>query len=521
MSSLRVPRQAVGQARSAQLLAEHYASARVSVLRKARGDLRSANHFVTDLDLDAAYNGAWLDLVAQVDAGAEVDNPPGWLVIATKRRAIDGRRSDHASRELPLTAARQLSIAGDEMVDQIDRSDAVRAAAAVARHKFSERDGRVAALLLTGHSRGEISMKTGLPLKRLHKILDGHKGRRGLLEQLDAYVAAIANGAWCDANGSLIRAYTLRVLAPDSPKIAEAQAHLRSCAACRAYSVEYGRVQEQLGASMAPVWALASAEIEERVGLLRHVGAALRSVGESARTLLGIGGADGAAAAGSGVSLGGGALAFGGFTAGRAITAGCVAAVSVGCIAAATGVLPGTSTDGSSKRPSAVVRRASSATSPTAPSTSSIMATVVPPALSPTAPFPTSASDALLGKTGEASASRTPSSQERSSPLAPPDEFAFEAGGTRKAAPRARHKAAKPTRDMNIENQTAAPAATPVAPTTASSDEGAEASSTGSAATGTGTAGASAGSGSSGRSSTPPAAAPAPKPQRETFGIER
>lgn len=178
MSSLRVPRQAVGQARSAQLLAEHYASARVSVLRKARGDLRSANHFVTDLDLDAAYNGAWLDLVAQVDAGAEVDNPPGWLVIATKRRAIDGRRSDHASRELPLTAARQLSIAGDEMVDQIDRSDAVRAAAAVARHKFSERDGRVAALLLTGHSRGEISMKTGLPLKRLHKILDGHKGRR-------------------------------------------------------------------------------------------------------------------------------------------------------------------------------------------------------------------------------------------------------------------------------------------------------------------------------------------------------
>ncbi|MDO8185878.1 hypothetical protein Q5424_01360 [Conexibacter sp. JD483] len=515
MSSLRAPREAVGRTRSDQLLDAHYTSARVSVLRKARADLRAANHFVTDVDLDAAYNGAWLDLVALVDAGGEIDNAAGWLVIATKRRAIDARRSDHASREMPLTAARQLVVAGDEMLEQVSRTDAIRAAAAVARHKFSERDGRVVALLLTGHTRPEISAKSGLPLKRLHKLLDGHKGRRGLLDQLDAYVAAIADGAWCEANGSLIRAYTLRILAPESPKIAEAQEHLRTCAACRAYSLEYGRAQEQLGAALVPIWGGAGAEIDARVGALHHIGAALRSIGESARMLLGIGGSDGAAAAG-----GGGVLAFGGMTAGRAITAGCLTVVSVGCVAAATGVLPSAADDSGTRRPSAAVnRRAAERASSTPQSIDPILAGSASRALLPSAPTTGPFSPSTLARDRNRSASK-PRGNSRPSRLEPPGEFAFETGPTSEVGSRSRRRPASRSRDIGIENTTASPASPRgAAATRPDAAETAAASSSGGESSGSG-------SGSGTEAGSDSATGPAPTtstsaPQHEAFGIER
>lgn len=225
------------------LAQQHYDALRVGVIATAEWLLRRKGCELAHLDIDQAYNEAWIALTEAVEDGkapaafVASDAPPkqlrSWLVTVTFRRAIDFIRASHPERYVELAKAD--AHAGQPLTARVESRETLEQVLEVLTHRFSGRDARILVLLrFLGVPRREVAERFGLSPKRLNKVLDGNKGKAGLLEQMDVYVTLISTGQWCDEQASLLAAFRLGWFAPGSPKDLAARAHLKRCSRCRA-----------------------------------------------------------------------------------------------------------------------------------------------------------------------------------------------------------------------------------------------------------------------------------------------
>jgi DNA-directed RNA polymerase specialized sigma24 family protein len=64
--------------------------------------MRRRQLYVDATVLDAAYCEAWYQLHEKLAHGATIENMVGWLVVATRSRAVDDARTQARPTELPL-----------------------------------------------------------------------------------------------------------------------------------------------------------------------------------------------------------------------------------------------------------------------------------------------------------------------------------------------------------------------------------------------------------------------------------
>jgi DNA-directed RNA polymerase specialized sigma24 family protein len=227
------------------LLQRHHASLRASVIGGAAGDLGRARALLHANDFDQAYDDAWLALIAAVERGralaefSDRDCPPAllraWLATATYRRAIDIIRASHPERFTRLENADDYADGQPALATRVDERETTQLLFEALRHRFSERDAQILVLTeLLDVPRRDVAERFGLSLKRLHKLLDPHKGKAGLRAEMRRCVDLISDGRWCSEQASLLAAFRLGWFAPGSPKDLAARAHLKHCAACRA-----------------------------------------------------------------------------------------------------------------------------------------------------------------------------------------------------------------------------------------------------------------------------------------------
>lgn len=434
MTSLRYPPTRAGDEDYAD---EHFHRHRRYVVNAVKANFRSKGIDATDADIDAAYAESFMEfLQRRDDYGATDEEIRRWLIRGTRWRCIDElKRSQNVApllRSDDDSAIHGVPDRSLELDAQVAVQDAVRATVDLVRLRFTEREAKLVALVLTEHSRDEMAAIVDLPIKRLGKILDGNNGRPGLLGRLRVYLDAIAAGEWCEFNGSLIRAYALGLLANDGQKKAQAEAHVRQCSACRKYSAEY---RKQLHEVLPPLW-MATAVAGDRAGMIDSTVAAARSGFDWLRTLLGGGAGDASTAVGGGMGTGAAAIAF---SAGSKVVAGCAAA-ALGCAMIGGGV--------------AVITHESKTKPPTPPSVvaSTTRSSAAPPAVAPLTLSPTSTPLQQALDAASNAASRVPAAAKRPGPLAPTAEFGIEPGGQSVGTATRRKKNGGRTYDLGIEN---------------------------------------------------------------------
>jgi len=79
--------------RAERLLRQHFQALHTGVIAAVARRLRARGVRPDGVDLEACYAQAWHALYAAVLSGREVANPPGWLALATYRRALDEHRA--------------------------------------------------------------------------------------------------------------------------------------------------------------------------------------------------------------------------------------------------------------------------------------------------------------------------------------------------------------------------------------------------------------------------------------------
>jgi RNA polymerase sigma factor (sigma-70 family) len=355
--------------RAERLLQEQFESLRAGVTRRVASRLRVAGVHLDADDLDACYAAAWHGLYAAMLDGQQIDSPAAWLTLVTHRRAIDEHRarrriecaaledrddasgagSDAASRAFAaaaLTAAERRDLASD-LDDRMRIGQLLEAL----RARLSSREREAATLCyLHGLSRADAAAQMGISESRMRKLMEGHgRARPGVSAKLGALVEAIAEGRWCEEQGSLMRGFAYGILDPRGERYRLARAHHSGCSSCRAYVLSL----RGLAAVLPPVPALLHFALSAGAGAGAAAGAAGAagsgaSVGSGAAAGAGAGtsvqagsGAGGAAlsasgaagAAGAGAAGGGWWLAAGPL--GAKLAVGCLLALGVGagCVA--------------------------------------------------------------------------------------------------------------------------------------------------------------------------------------------
>ncbi len=324
--------------RAERMLERDFRSLRGSVLGAVRSRLRASGVSVDDADLDACYAAAWHALYVAALRGERVENPAGWLVRVTHRRAIDelrGRGRALARPEEPRAPAPELEA-------QLDDRIRVRQLLQGMRERLNPRERQAAALCyLHGFTRAQAARAMGISEARMRKLMDGRgDGSDGVAGKVGALVETINRGGFCDEHSSLMRALAYGLLDPEGERYELAVAHRRGCPACRRY--------------VAALRGLAAALVPPPFPAAGHAGAA-GALGQAARRLAARARAGGARAAaghaqaaragsalGASPAAGAGGAAGGGWLAGglaAKLAAGCLIAVGVG---AGCAVLAGT-----------------------------------------------------------------------------------------------------------------------------------------------------------------------------------
>lgn len=313
--------------RAERLLRRDFEALRSRVLRLVAGRLRAQGIELDRSEVEAAYGLAWQGLYAAVLDGEPIENPAAWLVLVTFRRAVEehrGRRrsvSGHLYEELD---GRPQGPSGDLAEDLDARIRLEQLLEGLSR--LSERERAAATLCyLQGLSRADAAARLGISPGRMRKLMEGRgAGDPGVCAKIGALARTIEQGAWCESQGSLMRALAYGILDSDGERHRLAVGHHRRCPACRAYVVALRGV----AASIPPValpWPGAA------LGALAGVVQRLRGV---AGHLLGRapGGPGGSGAAG--VSGAGGGLALAGGPFGGKLAIGCLMAIGfgAGCI---------------------------------------------------------------------------------------------------------------------------------------------------------------------------------------------
>jgi len=284
-------------------------------MRAVQAKLAAAHTTLDPADLEACYSQAWQGLYGEVLAGARIDNPAGWLVLVTYRRAIDEQRSQARARRGAVSLDESQSGVDRESGREVDFAgdlDDRRRLRSLMEGLSGRLDGaeREAAVLcyLQGLTRAEAAQRMGLSARRMRRLMEGRSGGRpGVAAKVGLLVESVGRDEWCKEQSSMIRAYAFGVLSPAGDRERLAEAHLRACPACRAQVAALRGL-----ASAMPPWVL---PWKLGTGLL-------------ART------AHAGGSAGAGAGAGGGwALASG--TGASKLALGCAVALTVGagCVA--------------------------------------------------------------------------------------------------------------------------------------------------------------------------------------------
>jgi DNA-directed RNA polymerase specialized sigma24 family protein len=340
--------------RAERLLRHEFRALRGRVLGSARAKLRAAGVSVEECDLEAAYAAAWQGLYAVVLEGQEIVNPGGWLALATFRRALDEHRArERAGRLVRAHEERDAHVrraAGDgwsaeerDLASALDDRTTLRQLFEAMCVRLSAREREAAVLCyLQGLSRAEAAARMGVSEARMRKLMEGcGRGRLGVAGKVAQLVQTIREGAWCEEQGSLMRAFTYGILDPDGERYGVALMHQQQCPACRAYVASLRGLAVALPPVLLPGGLAAEALAHLGAGSgagaagLRAGGALGPRPGGVSGGALPVSGAAGASA--SGAAGGGWLLAGGSFSA--KLAAGCLLALGVGagCIAIEAG----------------------------------------------------------------------------------------------------------------------------------------------------------------------------------------
>jgi DNA-directed RNA polymerase specialized sigma24 family protein len=229
------------------LLQRNYRGLRASVIGRAAWQLGRSRALLHANDFDQAYDDAWLALFRAVRRGRapaefnDRDCPAAllreWLATVTYRRAVDIIRATHPERFTSLEHAHDYADGQPALTARIDERETTQLLFEALRHRFSERDAKILVLTeLFDVPRRDVAERLSLSLKRLHKLLDPHKGKAGLRAEMRRCVDLISDGRWCSDQASLLTAFRLGWFAAGSRKDLAARAHLKNCAACRTSS---------------------------------------------------------------------------------------------------------------------------------------------------------------------------------------------------------------------------------------------------------------------------------------------
>jgi len=323
------------------------------VLAIVRGRLLASGVSLDEADLEACYALAWQGLYKALLDGQEIVNPVGWLVLVTFRRAIEEQR---ARRRIGLPSGRPAAHDDDEsgsergaggavepdLAAELDDRVRIRHLMEAMRVRLDAREREAAALCyLQGLSRAEAAERMGLSEARMRKLMEGRApGRPGVAGKVGALVDTVRRGAWCEEQGSLMRALAFGILDPDGERHRLAELHRGECPACRAYVLSLRGLAVALPPVLSP-WGLGGGAIAGAgggalAGVQGSSGAGgLSGSGVGGISGSGVGGlsASGAAGVGAGSGAGGGWLMTG--TLGTKLAVGCLLALGVGagCIA--------------------------------------------------------------------------------------------------------------------------------------------------------------------------------------------
>ena len=309
--------------RAERLLRRDFEALRSRVLRLVAGRLRAQGIQLDRHEIEAAYGLAWQGLYAAVLSGEPIESPAAWLVLVTFRRAVEEHRGRRRSlpghlHEEPDGCPQGPS--GDLAEDLDARIRLEQLLEGLSR--LSERE-RVAATLcyLQGLSRADAAAQLGISPGRMRKLMEGRgAGDPGVSAKIGALARTIEQGAWCESQGSLMRALAYGILDRDGERHRLAVGHHRRCPACRAYVVALRGV----GASLPPValpWP--GAALGALAGFVQRLRAAAgHLLGRGAGGMRGSGAA-GASGAGGGLALAGGPV-------GGKLAIGCLMAIGLG-----------------------------------------------------------------------------------------------------------------------------------------------------------------------------------------------
>ncbi len=227
--------------RRTRLLRKEFEGMRGKVLTVVRSQLRGKGiALAVRPDLEASYAQAWHGLYASVLAGERIENPAGWLVRVTFRRAVDEYR---AARATGITGEGEGkgsyppgSHAARDWAGELDDKARLRHVFEGMRTRLGPREREAASLCyLQGLSRAQAAERMGVSEARMRKLMEGSgAGTQGVAAKMGELLSTIAAGGWCEEQGSLMKAYAFGILDPDGERYALAAAHCRQCPACRA-----------------------------------------------------------------------------------------------------------------------------------------------------------------------------------------------------------------------------------------------------------------------------------------------
>ena len=318
--------------RADRLLQQEFETMRGRVLAAVRGRLRASGVSLDSGDLEACYAQAWQGLYTSLLDGKEIENPAGWLVLVTFRRAIEDHRARlRAHRAAEMLPSRPRGGDGEsggwleasherDLAAELDDRAQLRSLFEGLRGRLSGREREAAVLCyLQGLSRAEAAARMGVSEARMRKVMEGRgAGQPGVAGKVGALIDTIRAGGWCEEQGSLMRGFAFGVLDAEGERYRLAVMHTSECPSCRAYVASLRGLAAALPPAVLP-WGVGAG--------------ALAGAGSLAR-------AGASAGAGSGVAAGGGGWLLGGGAAGAKLAAGCLLTISIGAGCIAIGQAP-------------------------------------------------------------------------------------------------------------------------------------------------------------------------------------
>lgn len=225
--------------RAERLLRKDFEGMRGKVLTVVRSQLRGQGIALAAADLEACYAQAWHGLYASVLEGEQIENPAGWLVRVTFRRAVDEHRA--AATRVGVGEGKgsypPRSHASQDLAGELDDKARLRHLFEGLRARLSPREREAVSLCyLQGLTRAQAAERMGMSEARMRKLMEGAgAGRPGVAAKMGELLGMIAAGGWCDEQSSLMKAYAFGLLDPEGERYALAVAHCRECPACRAH----------------------------------------------------------------------------------------------------------------------------------------------------------------------------------------------------------------------------------------------------------------------------------------------